>query len=124
VISDHRTPAKQVPGMDEPLKVELASVTDVEMYVLVLIIGICDAIAQSRLVAEDAERMIFSPRAMNTLRTLGVRAEIVDLVHAGTELDDIGEIVPDHLPERLAELRERALSVLGTLRKPDTNPWL
>jgi len=76
-----------------------------------LAIGICDAIRCGHLTIRNAELLLFAPHAMDRCQSLGNR--IVKILHMGTELDDIQDLVPDEFAPTLERIRATALDVLA-----------
>ncbi|WP_237226689.1 DUF3969 family protein, partial [Rubinisphaera sp. JC750] len=75
-----------------------------------LAVGICDALREETIDVLEAERLLFSPRAMELSSSCGDR--IVELIHMGTELDDIKSLVPDDYESTLERIRTLAMECL------------
>jgi hypothetical protein len=76
-----------------------------------LAIGICDQLAANKLTIREAEQLLFSPHAMRFFGS--IERSLEDLIHAGTELDDINELTPESLPQVISDLRSKAASMLA-----------
>lgn len=98
---------------------------EAEALAATLCLGLLAAIERGALTLDDAEARLFSPYTMRVLRAIGARDEVVDCIHRGTELGDIGELLPARLAATIAELREAALVVLREARGREPSPhWL
>lgn len=76
-------------------------------------LGLCAAIEGGSVSIEEAERRLFNPQMLSRLGMLGVSEALIEIVHLGTELEDILSLVPDRLGESLAEIRSKALMFLN-----------
>lgn len=97
------------------------SVAQLERVIVLLTIGLAVALQRRKVSAAVANQVLFSPRAMSLLRTAGVRASVVDLVHAGTEVEDIESLNPDELDSELRSMIEDALVCLESCEEYDFN---
>ncbi len=85
---------------------------DVTQLVAVMSLGLCTAIAASSLSIDEAERRLFNPQVLTRLAGLEVPAELLEIVHLGTELEDIQSLMPERLAASLAEMQAKALAFL------------
>jgi hypothetical protein len=76
-----------------------------------LTIGICDQLTAKTLSILEAEQLLFSPHAMQFFGEIDDK--LAELIHDGTELDDINDLVPDSLPKAIDELRSKAEDYLA-----------
>lgn len=103
-----------------------ASRAQIERLLLLLSVGICEALERSMLSIETAEHLLYSPATMSVLRDLSFDPMLVDLIHTGTELEDVASLIPDKLGDHVAALKEQALKRLRDLSPYDfnQNKWL
>lgn len=92
-----------------------------ERVVALLTIGLAVALERGKVTTAEANQILFSPHAMTLLRSAGVREVVVDLVHAGTEIEDIEFSLPERMPHNLHLLVADAFSCLETCDKYDFN---
>lgn len=92
-----------------------------ERVVSLLTIGLAVALERGKVTTAEANQILFSPYAMGLLRSAGVRDAVVDLVHAGTEIEDIEDSLPERLPHNLHLLVADAMTCLETCDKYDFN---
>jgi len=92
-----------------------------ERLVALLTIGLAVALERGKVTTAEANQILFSPHAMRLLRAAGVREVVVDLVHAGTEIEDIEFSLPERMPHNLHLLVADAFSCLETCDKYDFN---
>ena len=83
-----------------------------EKFVLSIIIGVCEALKEKAVGIDEAEYLIFTPYSMKILKNLHLRKEIVNLIHMGTELEDIVEINSNEYNEQLDEIKVLAIKYL------------
>lgn len=62
---------------------------------LLTILGILEALKSESLSINLAEHLLFKPATMKVLKMNGYPQYLIDLIHAGTELDDVKVIVGD-----------------------------
>ena len=84
-----------------------------------LTIGICDQLAENTLTIQEAEQLLFSPHAMQFFGS--IEQSLEDLIHDGTELDDINDLAPASLATAISNLRARAANYVANnvSKKPD-----
>jgi hypothetical protein len=92
---------------------EMDDRTELSQIVAVMSLGLCAAIEGGSVSIEEAERRLFNPQMLSRLGTLGVSEALIEIVHLGTELEDIWSLIPDRLGESLAEMRSKALTFLN-----------
>ena len=82
-------------------------------------LGLCAAIAANSLTIAEAEVALFNPGVLAQLEALGVGQELRDIVHLGTELEDVVSLAPERLGESVAEIQTLALEFLRSLGRRD-----
>lgn len=82
--------------MDDP--------AEVSQMVVVMSLGMCTAIVAGSLSIEDAERRLFNPQVLARLTELELPEALIEIVHLGTELEDVQSLVLDRLGESLAQI--------------------
>lgn len=97
-----------------------------ERLVALLTLGMAVAIEHGKLTTEEAGHLLFSPHSMALLKECGVRKTLVDLVHTGTEMEDVERLIPEELSNSLQSLQDEALDCLATAGPYDFNAekWL
>lgn len=85
-----------------------------ERVIVLLTIGLAVALERRKVTTAVANQILFSPRTMSLLGAANVRASVVDLVHAGTELEDIESLIPDEFDSELRSMIDDALFCLET----------
>src|SRR5262249_36182363 len=66
-----------------------------QRLIAIFVLGICDAIRTGSVSIDEAENLLFSPHTMRCLARIGGSAKIIDIIHLGTELDDVRRIVSE-----------------------------
>jgi Protein of unknown function (DUF3969) len=95
-----------------PLMFRMDDRSDVSQLVAVMSLGLCAAISGGSVSIEEAERRLFNPRVVEQLRGLGVSEVLIEIVHLGTELEDVQSLIPERLGESLAEMQVKTLDFL------------
>lgn len=86
-----------------------------EKFLLILSLGLTEAVKAGVLCVDDAEKLLYSPKVLALLSRIGLAIEVLDLVHLGTELEDINSLIPDRLEANLNEMSSLAVSKLRTM---------
>ncbi len=77
-------------------------------------LGICAAIVGESLSIAEAESL-FNPHTLEQLETLGLASDLIEIVHLGTELEDVQSLIPERLSESLTEIEAKALTFLNSI---------
>jgi hypothetical protein len=94
-----------------------------EKLLAVLSLGLCVAIKHHAIEIEEAEQLLYSPFTMKKLNEMGTNKEIIKLIHAGTELEDLESLIPSELANTLSQMENHALQFLSAC--PKTHPqWV
>jgi hypothetical protein len=96
-----------------PMMFKLDDQADVSELVAVMSLGLCTAIEAGSVTIAEAERRLFNPQILAGLEGLGLVEELLEIVHLGTELEDVQSLIPERLAESLAEIRSKALAFLS-----------
>lgn len=92
-----------------------------ERVTALLTLGLVDALQARTVTTNEANQLLFTPHTIALLRSAGVREAVVDLVHAGTELEDLESLLPEALHTALTTLRQEALACLASCEPYDFN---
>ncbi len=105
--------------------IEVEDKTEVERFLSILNLGLCVALEQGTLSIEAAEQYLYSPYTLEKLQQLGVSPELLQVVHLGTELEDVESLLTEKLDESLAEMKELSFKILQTLPASDAEQqWI
>lgn len=96
-----------------PLMFQLDDRADVSQLVAVMSLGLCSAIANGSITIEEAERRLFNPKMLSQLASLGIADSLLEIIHLGTELEDIQSLMPDKLKESLTQMQTKSLTFLN-----------
>jgi hypothetical protein len=94
----------------------------IERLVAILSLGLCSAIKHEVINIDEAEHILYSPFTIKKLTEIGSHQEIIELIHAGTELEDLASLLPKELSKTLSQIEGKTLKLLSTSSK--TNPQL
>ena len=102
--------------MRTKIKLSVRNKTDANIMLLVSIIGLLDSLKSGILAIEECEQYLFSPYTLEILRRKGIDKRIIDIVHLGTELEDIESLLPDRLEANIQELYDEAKELLKEMK--------
>jgi hypothetical protein len=88
---------------------------EAEQLIAVLCIGICVALKSGTMSINEVENCLFSPYTISVLEQTGLSERAVELIHMGTELEDVESLAPDKLPGAIDELKDKAIALLGSM---------
>lgn len=95
--------------------IDVDSPPEIECLVAILSLGLCTALENKSMTILEAQGYLFSPYTMSLLQRVKASADLVKLVHLGTELEDFESILPSRLPSRLNTMKTLAFSILQSL---------
>ncbi|MBO0453181.1 DUF3969 family protein [Candidatus Enterococcus murrayae] len=104
--------------MRSKLKLSVYNKKDANIMLLVCIIGLLDSLKDGILAIDECEQYLFSPYSLDVLKRKGIDRRIIDIVHLGTELEDVESLLPERLEANIQELHQRAKDLLREI-KPD-----
>ncbi|WP_187371859.1 DUF3969 family protein [Robertmurraya massiliosenegalensis] len=96
----------------DPLLLKATNKEDLEKVILLNIIGLIEGINENLITIEDAEKILFSPYIMELIDTMGISKEVLEVIHLGTELEDVESLIPEKLLECLKEIKEKSINLL------------
>ncbi len=96
-----------------PMIFKMDDPAEVSQMVAVMSLGMCTAIVAGSLSIEDAERRLFNPQVLARLTELGLPEALIEIVHLGTELEDVQSLIPDRLGKSLEQMQAKALAFLN-----------
>lgn len=108
------------------MKISIEDINEIEAFVLILNIGLMNAIKDNAISIEEAENFFYSPYTMGRLESLGVSEKILDLIHLGCELEDVESLIPDKLDDSIKTIKNQSIDLLRSLPKLKLplNKWL
>lgn len=102
--------------MRTKIRLSVRNKTDANIMLLVNIIGLLGSLKSGILAIEECEQYLFSPYTLEILRRKGIDKRIIDIVHLGTELEDIESLLPDRLEANIQELYDAAKELLKEIK--------
>lgn len=94
------------------LTYHLSTIEQVEKMILIKIIGVMECLEKELIVIEEAEKILFSPYSMEFLKKKGINKEIIEIIHLGTELEDVESLIPEKLSCSFKEIRIQCENLL------------
>ncbi|WP_066495567.1 DUF3969 family protein [Abyssisolibacter fermentans] len=92
---------------------------EIERVLAIIELGLLTALESDSIGIEEAEGYLFNPYTMRKMQECNVSSELIDIVHLGSELEDIQSLMPDKLKENILSLKEKCIDVLNKLEEPD-----
>lgn len=94
-----------------------------EKILLLNVIGCLEAVKNSGITIEEAEKFMFSPYMIKKLKAKECDEKIVELISKGCELEDIVSLIPQELNKVLEEIKQEALEIIKEYETVDEKFW-
>ncbi|MGN8233922.1 DUF3969 family protein [Priestia flexa] len=94
------------------LSLNATSKEELEKILLLNVIGLIEGLDGNFITIEEAEKFLFSPYVMTLVDSMGVLKELLEVIHLGTELEDVESLIPEKLSESLIEIKEKSINLL------------
>ncbi len=95
-----------------------------EKLLLVILIGIFEALKSNNLSIREAERFLFSPYIFNKLKAKKCSSKIINIIERGCELENIKSLIPEHLSNAIEELIMMTIATINEYPQFETNRWI
>lgn len=100
------------------LNLSVNKTNEANILVLVCAIGLLE-VENDLLPIEDCDQYLFSPYSLTILQRKGIDQSIIDIVHLGTEIEDIESLLPHLLEKNIRELQEAAKEQLKLIQSKE-----
>lgn len=80
-----------------------------KFFLNTLLLGGVTALLQKKANIDDIEYLMFGPKSIELLKLIPVESVYSDLIHQGTEIEDIASLLPGELNNYLESLQEAIL---------------
>ncbi|MDQ0818958.1 hypothetical protein QF033_003536 [Bacillus pumilus] len=97
--------------MMNKIELKYSSYEDLDRIIVINIIGVIISLKEG-LITIEAEKLMFSPRTIDILKQKGINEELINILHLGTELEDVESLIPHELSDSLEEIRVKCLRFL------------
>lgn len=84
----------------------MTTANDLRKLVLVMAVGLCQAIEERALPIDAACHYLFSPRTMKLFED---DREVHEIIHLASEFEDLARLAPDALGEAVVDVKRRAI---------------
>lgn len=91
---------------------------EANILILVCTLGLLE-LEDDLLTIEECDQYLFSPYSLDILQRKGINQNIIDIVHLGTELEDIESLLPHLLEKNIKELHEAAREQLRVIQSKE-----
>jgi hypothetical protein len=100
------------------VKISIENKVEIERFVLLMNIGLIEALKTGIITIEEAEKYLYSPYSVDKLERLGIREEVITLINLGCELEDVESIIPQKLIASMDEIEVKSKELLKLLPRP------
>lgn len=76
-----------------------------EKLLLINLLGVIESLTLNIITLEEAEKILFTPYTIDILTTKQISEDIINIIHLGTELEDVLSIIPDKYNDSLLEMK-------------------
>jgi hypothetical protein len=83
-----------------------------QRFLLIFVLGLINSLKNNLISLNEAEQLLFSPATAELLTKNSCDQKIIDLIHLGTELEDILSILPNNFSRTLDEIEKQAIFLL------------
>ncbi|MBD7938789.1 DUF3969 family protein [Cytobacillus sp. Sa5YUA1] len=94
------------------LLLNTTSKEELEKIILLNVIGLIEGINENLITIEESENILFSPYIMELVDSIGISKEVLEVIHLGTELEDVESLIPENLSQSLIEIKEKSMTLL------------
>ena len=95
-----------------------------EKIILISIIGILEAIKCNAVTIDEAEKYIFSPRIIKSLRQKKCDEKIINIIERGCELEDICSLLPEKFDEVINQLKQETIILAENYEEYGEKNWV
>ncbi|MCA1026581.1 DUF3969 family protein [Cytobacillus kochii] len=89
------------------LLLNTTSKEELEKIILLNVEGLIEGINENLITIEESEKILFSPYIMELVDSTGISKEVLEVIHLGTELEDVESLIPEELSQSLIEIKEK-----------------
>lgn len=86
-----------------------------EKIIILISIGLLEALKYESVNFEDLEKTIFGPHLLKFMQSNNIDENLIDLISSGMELEDIQRIVPENFHESLSSISKGLMEALKEL---------
>jgi hypothetical protein len=86
---------------------------DCEKVLILISIGLAVALQNKKISFDEAEKVLFSPYAVDFLKKANFDKNLIKLIHDAMELEDVADLIPDKLDSQLICFADQALDLLS-----------
>lgn len=92
---------------------------EVNRVLAIIQLGLLTALENNSISIEEAEGYIFNPYTIKKMEEINVNNKVIDIVHLGTELEDIKSLIPEKIEESIIDLKRKCIAMFNELDKAD-----
>ena len=81
-----------------------------KFFLNTLLLGGVTALLQKKANIDDIEYLMFGPKSIELLKLIPIESIYSDIIHQGTEIEDIASLFPDKLDDYLESIQKTILN--------------
>jgi hypothetical protein len=105
------------------MKINIEDKNEQQRAVLVLILGLTEALLHKAITIDEAETALFLPANLSFLEGYGINKDILELVELGMELENVETLIPEELEISIIEIKDKALKLLTEIGQAESFDW-
>lgn len=103
--------------MDLVIKVDKKK--EINRVLAIIQLGLLTALENNSISIEESEGYLFNPYTIRKMQEINVDSELIDIVHLGSELEDIKSLIPEKIKESIIDLKSKCIDMLNELDEAD-----
>ncbi|MBN2878402.1 MAG: DUF3969 family protein [Clostridia bacterium] len=94
------------------VNIVLESKRETEDFLAIFALGIISALEEKVIELENAEKYLFNPYSLNKLNEANADEKLIEILHLGTELEDIKSLIPNKFDKNIIDIKSRIIMLL------------
>lgn len=91
------------------ISIDTNNLDQFKFFLNTLLLGGITALLQKKANIDDIEYLMFGPRSIELLKSIPIENIYSDIIHQGTEIEDIASLFPEKLDDYLESLQKTIL---------------
>lgn len=89
---------------------------EIESFIAIYSLGLISALEEKVIELERAMQYVFNPYILGRLHKAKINKLLIEIVHLGTELEDVRSLIPDKFDENILDLKSRVVKFMDNNR--------
>lgn len=91
------------------ISIDTSNLDQFKFLLNTLLLGGVTSLLQKKANIDDIEYLMFGPKSIELLKLIPIESIYSDIIHQGTEIEDIASLFPDKLDDYLASIQKTIL---------------